>query len=85
MLFRSYTDLKQTTVVYGSRTYVDDREFLENGTELFVKRILGKLDLAHVKVADPADLEVLVDDLRTTTRELAYVSLAEPAWKVDAR
>ena len=58
-----YTDLKQTTVVYGSRTYVDDREFLENGTELFVKRILGKLDLAHVEVTDAADFEVFMDDL----------------------
>ena len=48
-------------------TYVDDRELLQYSTELFVKRVLRELDLAHIKVADPADLEVLVDHLYHTS------------------
>lgn len=41
-------------------THIDDRKFFENGPELFVEGILGKLDFTHVKVTDTADLEVLV-------------------------
>ena len=51
-------------------THIDDRKLLQDSPELLVERVLGELDLAHVKVADPADLEVLVDDLqrRVSTR-----------------
>ena len=44
-------------------THIDDRKLFENGPELFVEGILGKLDFTHVKVTDTADLEVLVDYL----------------------
>ena len=45
------------------RTYVDYRELLKDCTELFVERVLCELDLAHIEVPYPADLEILVDDL----------------------
>jgi hypothetical protein len=44
-------------------TYVEHREFGEDGSELLVKAVLGELDLAHVEVSYPADFEVFVDNL----------------------
>ena len=48
-----------------AQTYVKDRKVLQDGSELFIKRVLGELDLSHVKVSYPTDLEVFMDDLRT--------------------
>lgn len=48
---------------HKGETYVEHGEFGEDRTELFVKRILGEFDLAHVKVTDTTDLEVFVNDL----------------------
>ena len=45
------------------RTYINDRELFQDSTELFVKRVLHELNRAHIEVADPADLEVLVYNL----------------------
>lgn len=48
------------------KTCIEDGKLLENGTELFVKRFLGELDLAHIEVAYTADFEVFVDDLHAS-------------------
>ena len=47
-------------------THVDDGELLQDSTKLLVERVLCELHFAHVEVADTADLEVLVDNLRPT-------------------
>jgi hypothetical protein len=44
-------------------THVEHRELGEDCAELLVEGVLRELDLAHVKVTDATDLEVLVDDL----------------------
>ena len=54
-----------TLILHQKRsTHIYDRELFQDSTELLIERVLRKLDLPHVEVADPADLEVLVDDLR---------------------
>ena len=45
-------------------TYIEYWKVSEDGTKLFIKRILGKLDLAHVEVSNATNFEVLVDDGR---------------------
>ena len=44
-------------------TDIEHGETSQDRTELFVERILGELDLAHIEIADSTDLEVFVDDL----------------------
>lgn len=48
---------------HKGETYVEHGKFGEDRSELFIKSILGKFDLAHVKVTDATDLEVFVNDL----------------------
>ena len=43
--------------------HVKDGEILEDGVEFLIKCFLREFDLSHVKIADSADLEVLVDNL----------------------
>ena len=45
-------------------THIKDGELAQDSTELLIKGVLRKLDLAHVEVPYPANLEVLVDDLQ---------------------
>ncbi len=47
----------------GRETDVEHGEFIQDGAEFFVKRILCELDFAHVKVTDSANFEVFMDDL----------------------
>jgi hypothetical protein len=42
---------------------VEHGKVVQDGAELFVKSVLGEFDLAHIKVAYPADFKVLVDNL----------------------
>jgi hypothetical protein len=44
-------------------TRIEHGEFRQDSAKFLVKRVLGKLDFPHVKIADTADLEVLVNDL----------------------
>lgn len=46
-------------------TYIKHRELGQDSTKFFIKAVLRKFDLAHVKVPYPADFEVFVDDLHT--------------------
>ena len=48
----------------GVSAHVEHGELVQNRAELLVERVLGKLDLAHVEITDPADLEVFVDNLQ---------------------
>jgi len=50
----------------GFKTHVKHGEFLQDGTELLLERVLGEFDLAHVKVPDSADFVVLWMDLDGT-------------------
>lgn len=44
-------------------THIEHRKFRQNSSQLLLKRILRKLDFAHIEVPYPTDLEVLVYDL----------------------
>jgi hypothetical protein len=52
--------------------HIEDRKIVQDGTQFFIKRILGVLDFAHVKVAYSADFEVLVNDLDTQLASLLF-------------
>jgi hypothetical protein len=45
-------------------TYIKLWELIQNGTQFFVKCLLRKFDLSHVKLADASDLKLWVDDCR---------------------
>lgn len=51
-----------------ARTYIKHREFREDRTKFFIKRVLRELNLAHIKIADATNLEVFVDDLLDWTK-----------------
>ena len=48
-------------------TNIKHWKFSQNSTKFFVKCVLSKFDLAHVKVSYSADFEVFVDDLGSGT------------------
>ena len=47
----------------SSHTHIKHGELAQDSTELLIKRVLRELDLAHIEVPYPADLEIIVDDL----------------------
>lgn len=49
--------------------HVKDGEILEDGVEFLIKCFLREFDLSHVKIADSADLEVLVDNLNVARQK----------------
>lgn len=55
--------LVDTRSGYVGVTHIEHRELGQDGIELLFKRVLGELDLAHVKIPYSTDFEVFVDDL----------------------
>ena len=58
--------------VMGQRadTHVEDRELSQDRPQLFVERVLRKLDFAHVEIPYTTDLEVFVDDLHARRQNI---------------
>lgn len=80
----------RSELVENGFTHVQHRELGQNSSELFLECILGELDFSHVKLSNPTDVEVPVDNLSVTsqahesnTRGAGYGTVGVFRWVLD--